>query len=218
MHAHSMVSVWPNMNAGGKNHTEFFDDRIIFCMIMRLMMLLMKKREKCTGNRRQEGLFDQGFDSWWCDSTEPFSGPDWSGAAKERALGNDIELVGGEHKKYLDPAVANAFALEHAKGIYENQRKDYGRETRVLNLTRSGYASGQKYSAMLWSGDTCAAWDNLKITDRGRPEYGTERLSLLDTWISAPSSQLLISGRTVDAAATQIRSRNGSGRANITRV
>ncbi len=25
MHAHSMVSVWPNMNAGGKNHQEFFD-------------------------------------------------------------------------------------------------------------------------------------------------------------------------------------------------
>ena len=25
MNAHSMVSVWPNMNAGGKNHTEFFE-------------------------------------------------------------------------------------------------------------------------------------------------------------------------------------------------
>ena len=25
MHAHTMVSVWPNMNAGGKNHQEFFD-------------------------------------------------------------------------------------------------------------------------------------------------------------------------------------------------
>lgn len=48
-------------------------------------------------------------------------------------------MVGGEHKKYLDPAVANAFALEHAKGIYENQRKDR-EDMRVLNLTRSGYA------------------------------------------------------------------------------
>lgn len=71
-------------------------------------------------------------------------------------------MVGGEHKKYLDPAVANAFALEHAKGIYENQRKDR-EDMRVLNLTRSGYASGQKYAAMLWSGDTCADWENLKI-------------------------------------------------------
>ncbi len=73
-----------------------------------------------------------------------------------------FQLVGGEHKKYLDPAVANAFALEHAKGIYENQRKDR-EDMRVLNLTRSGYASGQKYAAMLWSGDTCADWKNLKI-------------------------------------------------------
>ena len=73
-----------------------------------------------------------------------------------------FQLVGGEHKKYLDPAVANAFALEHAKGIYENQRKAR-EDMRVLNLTRSGYASGQKYAAMLWSGDTCADWKNLKI-------------------------------------------------------
>ncbi len=58
--------------------------------------------------------------------------------------------------------MANAFALEHAKGIYENQRKAR-EDMRVLNLTRSGYASGQKYAAMLWSGDTCADWKNLKI-------------------------------------------------------
>ena len=55
-------------------------------------------------------------------------------------------LVGNEHKKYLDAASANSFALWHAKGIYENQRKDY-KDRRVLNLTRSGYASGQKYGA-----------------------------------------------------------------------
>ena len=50
----------------------------------------------------------------------------------------------------------------HAKGIYEHQRKAR-EDMRVLNLTRSGYASGQKYAAMLWSGDTCADWKNLKI-------------------------------------------------------
>lgn len=85
-------------------------------------MLLMKKQEKCTGNRRRQGLFDQGFDSWWCDSTEPFSGPDWGGAVK-REPWERFQLVGGEHKKYLDPAVANAFALEHAKGIMRTRER-----------------------------------------------------------------------------------------------
>lgn len=30
----------------------------------------------------KRGLYDQGFDAWWCDSTEPFSGPDWNGEEK----------------------------------------------------------------------------------------------------------------------------------------
>ena len=70
-------------------------------------------------------------------------------------------LVGGEHKKYLPQEKANAYALLHAKGIFENQRKETER-IRVLNLTRSGYASGQKYAAMLWSGDTYASYETLK--------------------------------------------------------
>ncbi|WP_270438186.1 TIM-barrel domain-containing protein [Blautia massiliensis (ex Durand et al. 2017)] len=159
LNAHTMVSVWPNMNAGGKNHTEFFKTGHLLYDYATYDAFNEEAREMYW-KQAQEGLFDQGFDSWWCDSTEPFSGPDWSGAAK-REPWERYELVGGEHKKYLDPAVANAFALMHAKGIYENQRKTT-EEKRVLNLTRSGYASGQKYSAMLWSGDTCASWDNLK--------------------------------------------------------
>ena len=67
-----------------------------------------------------------------------------------------FHLVGKEHEKYLDPAVANAFALVHAQGIYENQP-----EKPVVNLTRSGWAGSQKYGAILWAGDTSATWEEL---------------------------------------------------------
>lgn len=160
MHAHSMVSVWPNMNAGGKNHTEFFESGHLLYDYATYDAFDEEAR-KMYWNQAKEGLFDPGFESWWCDSTEPFSGPDWGGAVK-REPWERYELVGGEHKKYLDPAVANAFALMHAKGMYENQRETT-EDIRVLNLTRSGYASGQKYGAMLWSGDTYASWETLKI-------------------------------------------------------
>lgn len=160
MNAHTMVSVWPNMNTGCENHTELFEAGYMlndystydaFCEEARKIYWKQAKAE----------LFDGGFDSWWCDSTEPFSGPDWGGEVKREPWERYV-LVGNEHKKYLDAARANAYALMHAKGIYENQRKDR-EDMRVLNLTRSGYASGQKYSAMLWSGDTCASWENFKI-------------------------------------------------------
>lgn len=159
MHAHSMVSVWPNMNAGGKNHTEFFHAGYLLKDYATYNAFDEKAREMYWRQAKTE-LFDGGFDSWWCDSTEPFSGPDWNGEVK-REPWERFALVGNEHKKYLDAAQANAFALMHAKGIYENQRKDR-EDMRVLNLTRSGYASGQKYGAMLWSGDTCATWENFK--------------------------------------------------------
>ena len=159
MHAHSMVSVWPNMNAGGKNHQEFLDAGYLLYDYATYDAFNEKAREMYWKQAKAE-LFDSGFDSWWCDSTEPFSGPDWGGEVKREPWERYV-MVGGEHKKYLDPAKANAFALMHAKGIYENQRKDR-EDMRVLNLTRSGYASGQKYAAMLWSGDTCATWETLK--------------------------------------------------------
>ncbi|MDO4306098.1 MAG: glycoside hydrolase family 31 protein [Eubacteriales bacterium] len=160
MNAHTMVSVWPNMNTGCENHTELFGAGYMLNDYSTYNAFDEKAREIYWKQAKAE-LFDGGFDSWWCDSTEPFSGPDWGGEVKREPWERYV-LVGNEHKKYLDAAEANAFALMHAKGIYENQRRDR-EDMRVLNLTRSGYASGQKYSAMLWSGDTCATWENFRI-------------------------------------------------------
>lgn len=160
LNVHTMVSVWPSMNAGCKNHQEFFEAGCILNDHSTYDAFNEKAREIYWKQAKEE-LFSGGFDSWWCDSTEPFSGPDWSGKVK-REPWERFALVGNEHKKYLDAEVANAYALMHVKGIYENQRKET-EEMRVLIVTRSGYASSQKYSAMLWSGDTCASWDNFKI-------------------------------------------------------
>lgn len=159
MNAHAMVSVWPNMNTGCKNHTEFFEAGYLLEDYSTYDAFQEKAREMYWEQAKRE-LFDGGFEAWWCDSTEPFSGPDWGGEIKKEPWERYC-LVGGEHKRYLEPEKANAYALMHAKGIYENQRKTT-EEIRVLNLTRSGYASGQKYAAVLWSGDTYASYDTLK--------------------------------------------------------
>ncbi|MBR1558751.1 MAG: DUF5110 domain-containing protein [Clostridia bacterium] len=159
LHAHAMVSVWPNMNRGTADYDEFaaaghmLNDLATYDAFdadARAMYWRQAKRE----------LFDGGFDAWWCDSTEPFSGPDWGGESL-REPWERYQLVGGEHKKYLDPEQANLYAVAHAKGIYENQRKD-APEKRVLNLTRSGYLSSQRYGAVLWSGDISARWDVMR--------------------------------------------------------
>lgn len=159
MNVHSMVSIWPNMAAGCDDHTEHakagyllgdFSTYDAFDENARALYWQQSKKE----------LYQGGFDSWWCDSTEPFTAPDWCG---EKLLPEEkrYELVGGEHKKFLDPAHANFYAAMHAKGIYENQRREENNK-RVLNLTRSGYPSIQKYGVVLWGGDTSARWEVLK--------------------------------------------------------
>lgn len=159
MNVHTMVSVWPNMAEGGSNHQEFVDTNHILGDYSTYDAFDEEARA-IYWRQAKEGLFDAGFDSWWCDSTEPFSGPDWGGMVK-REPWERFELVGKEHKKYIDASKANAFALMHAKGIFENQRKDRP-DKRVLNLTRSGYAAQQQYGVVLWSGDIAASWDTLK--------------------------------------------------------
>lgn len=159
MNVHTMVSVWPNMNSGTENYEEFLEEGYLLNDLA-TYDAFQEKARKIYWKQANEELFSGGFDSWWCDSTEPFSGPDWNGE-KTREPWERYQLVGTEHKKYLDPAKANLYASVHAKGIYENQRKHNPRK-RVLNLTRSGYAASQRYGTVLWSGDTCATWGNFK--------------------------------------------------------
>lgn len=159
MNVHSMVSVWPNMAESCADHTEFAKKGYLLGDYSTYDAFSEKARDTYWKQADKE-LYSGGFDSWWCDSTEPFTAPDWCG---ETLLpeGKRYELVGGEHKKHLDPAVANIYAVAHAKGIYENQLKKQPNK-RVFNLTRSGYAGIQKNGTALWAGDTCAKWDELK--------------------------------------------------------
>lgn len=159
MHVHSMVSVWPNMNSGTEDYEEmkaaghlFYDYATYNAFSEEARELYWKQAEK--------ELFSGGFDSWWCDSTEPFSGPDWNGEFK-REPWERFRLVGDEHRRFLGAERANLYAAAHAQGIYENQRKS-NPDKRVLNLTRSGYASSQKFGTVLWSGDIFASWDTMK--------------------------------------------------------
>lgn len=158
MHVHSMLSIWPNMNSGTEDYVEMEEHGCLLHDFSTYDAFSKEARELYW--KQMKGLFDGGFDSWWCDSTEPFSGPDWNGESL-REPWERFALVGKEHKKFLDPDRANLYALAHAGGIYENQRKE-NPDKRVLNLTRSGYPSIQKYGTVLWSGDISATWGVFK--------------------------------------------------------
>lgn len=153
-----MVSVWPNMNKGGQDNQEMMEAGKLYANLSTYDAFDEEARELYWKQCESE-FFSGGTDAWWCDSTEPFT-PDWNGAQK-RIDRERYQISAAELTRYMDARKANVYALYHAKGIHDNQRKA-APETRVVNLTRSGYLSSQKYGTILWSGDIAATWDVLK--------------------------------------------------------
>lgn len=158
-YVHVMVSVWPNMSSDGENYEEFKKENLLLNDFCTYDAFNPEGRNMYWKQLEQE-LFSAGVDAWWCDSTEPFSGPDWEGSYKKEPWERYL-IVGEEHKKYLDPGEANLYGAVHARGIYDNQRNSC-KDKRVLNLTRSGYAGSQAYGTVLWSGDICATWETFQ--------------------------------------------------------
>lgn len=113
-------------------------------------------------------FFDNGFDAWWCDSSEPLDGDwntppepvdgrpySWEEHKRRWELNNDVlsETLGSER--------ACLYSLYHSKGIYEHQRHVTDAK-RVVNLTRSTFAGQQRYGTIVWNGDTHASWQSFR--------------------------------------------------------
>lgn len=153
-----MISVWPNMNKGGGDNREMMEAGKLYANLSTYDAFDGEAR-KLYWKQCERELFAGGVDAWWCDSTEPFT-PDWGGE-KKKTDQERYQISRAELTKYMDARKANVYALYHAKGIHDNQRKA-APDMRVVNLTRSGYLSSQKYGTILWSGDIAATWDVLK--------------------------------------------------------
>ncbi len=122
-------------------------------------------------------FFSNGFDCWWCDSSEPLDG-DWNqmpGPENGRPYSwDDHERRWRLNDEVLSEALgaerACLYSLNHAKGIYEHQRAATDRK-RVVNLTRSSFAGQQRYATASWNGDTYASWDSFKKQIPGSINY-----------------------------------------------
>ncbi len=121
INVHSMVSIWPNMAEGCPDHSEHAKAGYLLGDYSTYDAFNENARAMYWKQTNKE-LFRGGFDSWWCDSTEPFTAPDWCG---EKMLPEEkrYELVGNEHKKIPGPRPSQPVRRPARKGVYENQRK-----------------------------------------------------------------------------------------------
>ena len=165
MNAKLMVSIWPN--------PQYCPEERDFRK--RGFMLEHSVYDAFNADARRhywtyanDEFFANGFDAWWCDSSEPLDG-DWNQLP---------EPVGGkpygwdDHERRwllnkdvlsdaLGPERSSLYSLFHSMGLYENQRLTSSSK-RVLNLTRSSYAGQQRYATVVWNGDTHASWESFR--------------------------------------------------------
>ncbi len=155
---HFMISIWPTMDEKSENYREFAEKKLLL-PFSNLYNPLKKEARDIYWKQVERGLFRYGIDSWWCDSSEPFT-PEWGHVERPDAAVMYREYA--ECASQQMPArLTNAYGLYHARTLYEGQRS-VEEDRRVVNLTRSGYTGSQRYGTILWSGDTCATWETLQ--------------------------------------------------------
>lgn len=159
MHCKLMISIWPNAQYCPQN--EDFKNRGQILPGSSVYDAYNPQARSLYWDYAYNEFFKNGFDAWWCDSSEPVDG-DWNNPM-HKGYGYQSHA---ERWKYSTQALSDVlgaersqtYSLYHAMGIYEHQRQVTDAK-RVVNLTRSSYAGQQRFSTITWNGDTYASWE-----------------------------------------------------------
>jgi len=165
MNAKLMVSVWPNPQYCPEERD--FRERG-YMLEHSVYNVFDPDARRHYWKYANDEFFSNGFDAWWCDSSEPLDG-DWNKIPEPvdgKPYGwNDHERRWQLNKDVLSDALgaerSSLYSLYHSRGLYENQRHTTDAK-RVLNLTRSSFAGQQRYATVVWNGDTHASWQSFR--------------------------------------------------------
>jgi len=155
LHAHIVISVWPSFGKKTKIYRKLNRHGFLYDLKTwpphtadRVYDVFNPKARDIYWKFMNRNLFSRGIDGWWLDSTEP----DQLNPNKD----GDVKTYQG-----LFATVRNAFPIETVGGVYRHQREETSRK-RVVILARAAFAGQQRYSSLVWSGDTQSSWKALK--------------------------------------------------------
>lgn len=158
MNAKLMISIWPSMTNSPQE--KDFAARGMLMPGTNVYDAFSPAARDLYWDYANGEFFSNGFDAWWCDSSEPIDA-DWGNRGKAYTWDSHaerFELCSKRLGDALGHERSQLYSLYHSMGIYEHQRKATDQK-RVVNLTRSSYAGQQRYGTIVWNGDTHASWD-----------------------------------------------------------
>lgn len=161
MNAKLMISIWPSMTNSPQE--KDFAARGMLIPGTNVYDAFSTKACDLYWQYANNEFFSNGFDAWWCDSSEPLDA-DWSNCGATYGWDSQAERFNLCSKRLGDALGherSQLYSLYHAKGIYERQRQETD-EKRVVNLTRSSYAGEQRFGTIIWNGDTHASWSSFR--------------------------------------------------------
>lgn len=157
MNAKLMISIWPSMTNSPQE--KDFGERGMLIPGTNVYDVFSEKARDLYWDYANNEFFQNGFDAWWCDSSEPIDA-DWGNRGAAYTWDSHAERFDLCSQKLADALGherSQLYSLYHARGIYEHQRQATDAK-RVVNLTRSSYAGEQRYGTIIWNGDTHASW------------------------------------------------------------
>ncbi|MBR4757998.1 MAG: DUF5110 domain-containing protein [Bacteroidaceae bacterium] len=160
-HARLMVSIWPTFSDSPQ--VDDFARRGFFLPGTNAYDVFNPAARDLYWEYARKEFFDNGFDAWWCDSSEPLDA-DWGNRGETYGADSHEErweLSKDKLSGSLGHERNQLYSLHHAQGIYEHQRAA-SKAKRVVNLTRSSYAGQQRYATITWNGDTYASWKSFR--------------------------------------------------------
>lgn len=165
MNGRMMISVWPKFYMNTEHFKEFDKNGWMYQQAIKDSIhdwigyigsfydAYSDGARKLFWKQLKDHLYPLGIDAWWMDASEP-NVRDCTDMEYRKALCGPTAL--GPSTKYF-----NAYALMNAQAIYEGLR-EADPDTRVFQLTRSGFSGLQRYATATWSGDIATRWEDMK--------------------------------------------------------
>ena len=153
---HIMISVWPGLGPNTPVYKEMQQKGFLYSPVgwagFKYYDAYNPAANDVYWKHMRKGLFADGIDAWWFDSTEP----DVINALTKESTDYELKRMGnnylGSFARYLNP-----YSLLLTESIYKNLRNATDKK-RVYILTRSTFAGQQRTAATTWSGDIGANW------------------------------------------------------------
>lgn len=165
MGIHTMVSIWPMLNALSPNyatmsqrgllvgtrrglpaHTTMVDNQPPGPVYMHLYDATHPEARRFIWEKVCQGYYKHGVKAWWLDACEPEFYPGDHDNLQYH-LGDGLE-------------VGNLYPMLHQQAFYDGMRQEG--ETEIITLGRSAWAGSQRYGAAVWSGDIASTFEALR--------------------------------------------------------